>query len=192
MENETTEKSFEPEKSKKAWVKYVIIGLILAGIVGAAIFFGKDMIINAINSPENINFQEQATTTSAPSNDNKVPLTESNRVYFDGIVRFDTLPKVVGSSDMEEKGRVRIHYKSDKPISFYLYDESHFKQWENGYYGSTKATTGSSEAFSEKTFLIDINNGEGGKYWVVFDDRLVSDKPTQAKLEIIELVKIGE
>ena len=87
-------------------------------------------------------------------------------------------------------------YKEDGPIQFIVYSEERYNSWvTTGKHTISKANTNRGTECCQKTgsFNIDINNGEGGKYYLIFDDKKLGRydaRPTKGHLQVIKTSNI--
>jgi hypothetical protein len=88
-----------------------------------------------------------------------------------------------------QPGRYIVEYENAEPLFFSLYDEQHYRQWISGYYGSSKSTTNTGSNCCASTFRssFDINMGEGGNYYLIFENRNV--KVAQIKVYVTMINK---
>jgi len=120
-----------------------------------------------------------ARSAPAPAAPTAAKKDVSGQIFLDEEIDFSTLP---WSKELElPTGRYEVYFESDQPIKLSVVSET----------GSTKATTqfGPKCCKTSGFYTIDVNNGEGGKYTVVFDDSqltLADARPTKG------LVKIGK
>lgn len=90
--------------------------------------------------------------------------------------------------DLEEGARYTVYFESDRQIQFVVYSEFHYNKWkETGFHSIAKATTQSGPRCCETSgsFKFDVNSGEGGTFYLVFDDKKIPDKsqlPGKGKL----------
>jgi hypothetical protein len=94
-------------------------------------------------------------------------------------------------------GRYAVTFLSDKPMLLRVYDESHYVQWNtNGIEGTAKLSTlkgyNTPEdcCTAEGAWMIDINQGEEGNYYFVFEDRL-NVLPTRGRITATKMYELN-
>lgn len=115
--------------------------------------------------------------------------TDVNGVLRSESIRFETFPQVVLVS-LEDATEYSVSYSADAPIRFTVYNEQRYNEWkETGRHTLSKASTKSQYECckSSATFAFEVNDGEGGQYYLVFDDNDLGDgwtRPTQAVVSV--------
>lgn len=117
-----------------------------------------------------------------------------NEQVYEEEIMLDSFPKEK-SLMLEEGMKYLITFEADKDIQFIIYAEEKYNEWkQTGYHTTAKYNTkGKTCCKMSDSYQIDINNGEAGKYYLVFDDALINDKanlPTKAKITITKTAKI--
>jgi hypothetical protein len=106
---------------------------------------------------------------------------------------FDTKPKhfpLVEKIALQERSRYSVVFETDNKIRFVVYAEDKYNSWINsGQHATSKITTKSGPicCATEGSYSMDINIGEGGDYYFLFDGSDIefeSDLPTKAKLKV--------
>ncbi len=127
-----------------------------------------------------------APTAPAPSTPSKRGV--SGKLVFDEDIEFKSLPW--SKEIVLEEGRYEVYFEADQAIKFVVYNEASFNGWKSsGIHTSAKVTTqfGPKCCETSKSYIVDINKGEGGKYVVLFDDsqlKLADARPTKAVAKI--------
>ena len=129
---------------------------------------------------------------------NSEPVSGSNQVKTTGSILYDEsfsilqLPHVI-SYDISYPSRLLVEFTADSPITFIMYDKVHYDEWLDGIYGSTKAGTDWGTISDSGSYKVDINIGEGGTYYFVFDSKWIGSNPSPASgtLKITELSRLG-
>lgn len=130
--------------------------------------------------------------SSLPSDTTTTPARSINEVIFEEEFEFEEYPKAF-LQKMDEKARYEIYFEADEEIQFIVYSKERYDQWkETGMHTLSKVNTKTSEGCCKinGTYKIDINIGEGGTYYFVFDDSLMEPKtllPSTGKLKITKL-----
>ena len=86
-----------------------------------------------------------------------------------------------------EIGRYRVFFETDYTIQFVMYSEQRYNEWKlTGMHTISKITTkeGTSCCRDSGNYVIDINDGEAGEYYFVFDASKTSGKPTKGKIVV--------
>lgn len=129
--------------------------------------------------------QQVTTPTTTPTQPTAPPAVGA---YHTEDISFAEFPTAKAAT--LEKGRYSIYFETDYPIQFVVYSEQRYNQWkEEGAHTISKATTksGSSCCAESGTFTVDINEGEQGTYYFVFDNSRVSNNPTTGKIIVTKL-----
>jgi len=173
MENENIEK-----KKSSRWLVAIPIVVILV-VLGIYVYY-----FWLSNMPFNTNTVTTTipATTSPPNN---IDYTGQGTVLINET--FTEFPHVI-QKEFSEGLRIGVMFQSDRPIKFYMYDKQHYEQYQTGYYGSNKATTGRTPA-TQGSYRVDINNGEGGLYYFVFEP-VEGSKASEGVLNVIEISKL--
>jgi hypothetical protein len=118
-----------------------------------------------------------------------------NQKVFDQPVDFKEFPTVL-TATLEESSKYSVHFETDQPLRFVVYSEKRYNEWKTGgYHTISKMTTNSAEncCRTDMDQSIDINQGEGGKYYFVFDAgdlKLADPRPTKGVLRVIKTTSI--
>jgi hypothetical protein len=100
------------------------------------------------------------------------------------------------SAPLDERKRFKVTFETDNPIRFVMYNKARFDDWSaSGVHTMSKITTNSASGCcaSVGAYSVDINQGEGGDYYFVFDTSDIVDKkdlPKEGKLVVTELSSI--
>lgn len=129
--------------------------------------------------------QQQAAPAAATAPATTTKKGVSGKVIVDENVKFDTFPWVQ-EVDLDQ-GRYEVYFEADQNIKFMIYSDSSGQQ-------KLKVTTQFGPKCCDTTgsYTVDINNGEGGKYKIVFDDSemtLADERPSQG---LVKIGKIGD
>lgn len=154
----------ENEKSKKSNKKWLIAIILIAVIVIALILYSGIFsiptgLITGTETDTNPTTNEQPKMT-VTGTDIIAKETTGNLPYYESV---DLVP-----------GGYAIQIITNKPVWVMIYDESHFNQWKNGYYGTTIIGTGSGREEYKTTNFLDrfyISKGGEGKYYIVLDGK---------------------
>jgi uncharacterized protein YegP (UPF0339 family) len=128
-----------------------------------------------------------STPPAAPQNLNEIVVSED--------IPLKDFP-VVKTHALQEGVRYRVELKTDKPIQFVLYNEAHYNAWkQSGEHGIAKINSNSPAGCctADGSWPIDINKGEGGNYYFVFDASKIADTsalPTTGKLVVTKVSTI--
>lgn len=118
-----------------------------------------------------------------------------NDVIYNEEINFEEFPTAI-TMDLEEKTEYSVYFEADKQIQFVVYSEQRYNEWkETGAHTISKATTKSGPdcCATSGTFNIDINAGEAGTYYFVFDDSRLPNKenlPEKGKLIVTRVSNI--
>ncbi len=123
------------------------------------------------------------------------PRKSYGEVVFDEQTTLTEFPTTL-TTVMEEGMKYNIQFQTDQPIQFVVYSEQRYNEWQNsGAHTISKATTKSGDecCANEGSFTIDINEGEAGKYYIVFDDGKLNDlveRPTTGSVTVTKVSNI--
>ena len=115
-----------------------------------------------------------------------------NEVFHEEF-SFIIFPRV-STIELEEGSKYSVYFEVDSPIQFVVYSEKRYNEWrQSGTHTISKATTKSGPdcCATSSSFSIEINNGEEGRYYLVFDDsglKLAGKKPS---IGILGVAKTG-
>jgi len=171
------------------------IGLVILLVVivgaGAYYFFGGNDMVND-NNPSGSNPSESNPSENGDSVSGSEEVTASGGILYDQSFSITSLPHVI-SHQISTPSRLMVEFTTDNPITFIMYDQTHYDEWSDGTYGTTKTTTGYGTISDSGSFKVDINTGEGGMYYFVFDGKWIGGNPmpTSGSLKITELYKLG-
>ncbi|MFH1064085.1 MAG: hypothetical protein V1729_03325 [Candidatus Woesearchaeota archaeon] len=118
----------------------------------------------------------------------------SGEVILEEKIPFTEFP-LAKKIDLAERTRYDIYFETNHPIKFVVYSEKRYSEWlETGYHTMSKVTTKSGPKCCDTSMStsIDINIGEGGTYYLVFDAsdlKMADPKPTEG---IIRITKMSE
>lgn len=121
--------------------------------------------------------------------------TTYNKVVFDEDMSFTEFPAVT-TVPLEEGMKYRIEFEAESVIYFALYEEFMHNKWkETGEHVIAKASSASKDGAltASGSYQFDINEGEGGTYYIVFDDsmnKMADGKPTTAKVKLTKVSNI--
>ena len=85
------------------------------------------------------------------------------------------------------QGRYKISFAADSEVRFTMYEENRYQEWQqSGTHTLSKLTTkkGSTCCTKDGEWTIDINNGEEGTYYFVFDLGFVETGPESATISV--------
>jgi hypothetical protein len=106
---------------------------------------------------------------------------------------FDTENEVfpfVKKIALEARTRYNIVFAADKEIRFVVYAENKYRTWQDkGFHVTSKITTNSADGCCSTggSYNMDINEGEGGDYYFLFDESDIefeTDFPTKVKIKV--------
>jgi len=155
----------------------------------------------APSTPEQAQAPQAANTAPAPAaspaaaQPPAVDRQTYNQQLLDEQVKFTAFP-LVREVTLEEGMKYNVYFETDSPIRFVVYNEARYNDWkQNGQHTMSKATTNSAEGCcrTDGNFPIDINNGEAGKYYLVFDAsdlKLADPRPSQGILRVTKTSNI--
>jgi hypothetical protein len=115
-----------------------------------------------------------------------------NEVVLERELAFKDWPTAV-SVKLDELVRYRVQFSIDKPAQVVVYSEQRYNQWkETGSHTISKASTKTVDGCcqQEASWTFDVNQGEGGTYYVVFDTSKVTEKPTTGSLKVTKATTI--
>jgi hypothetical protein len=178
------------KESKRSMKKYVWISLLIIVAIGLFLIFSNN---NSDDETElNVNTQDSETTI----NQTGIVATQAyNQVVIDKEITFDEFPYIL-SEELDSKMKYEITFETDNQIQFVVYSEERYNQWlDTKIHTTSKATTksGSICCDTKRTFNVDINEGEGGLYYFVFDNSNLpddADLPTTGKLTVTKKTNI--
>ncbi len=140
---------------------------------------------------EEIQVQEKPAKKQTPT----TPRKSYGEVVFEEEKTLTEFPTAL-TAKMEAGMKYNINFQTDQPIQFVVYSEERYNEWQNsGAHTISKATTKSGDecCASEGSFTIDINEGEAGKYYLVFDDAKLNDlveRPTTGTITVTKVSNI--
>lgn len=134
---------------------------------------------------------EPAKPAAAPAPTASKQLNEEVVSEDISLTEFPTAKK----HSLQEGSRYVVKVTLDTPIQFILYNEARYNAWKSsGEHGTAKinSKTASSCCTADGSWQIDINKGEGGDYYFVFDATKLGDaaRPTKAHLSVTKVSTI--
>jgi hypothetical protein len=118
-----------------------------------------------------------------------------NQQMLDEQLKFTAFP-LVREVTLEEGMKYSVYFETDSPIRFVVYNEARYNDWkQSGQHTMSKATTNSADGCcgTDGNFAIDINRGEVGKYYLVFDAsdlKLADPRPSQGIVRVTKTSNI--
>ena len=155
----------------------LILGLLLLAVFISGCDNQKQQSLNTGN----------VSNTSNDIMPQKPALTASNESVVDETFAFEGKSKVISST--LKTARYMVEFMTDKPVRFMMVNEASYKYWIAGSYGQSKATSGCCAA--EGTYRVDVNNGEDGNYYFVFE-YIQGLKPTQGKVIVNKIAEFNQ
>jgi hypothetical protein len=98
------------------------------------------------------------------------------------------------SFEIRSDGKYRINFKADSISQFVLYREFFFDKWKSSREHSiSKATTknGKDCCADSGSFVFDVNTGETGTYYVVFDDARLAPESARPQTAHVTVSKMN-
>lgn len=118
-----------------------------------------------------MNYNQAETTSEETTTTLQSTVTTTNELVLDETVQLTKSPFVkTVNLDM---GRYDVSFEADKRIRVVLYDEARYNEWvDTSIHTISKLSTqqGSECCAISGNYRIDINEGEAGTYYFVFED----------------------
>ncbi len=159
--------------------------ILIGGIISGCAELEK---LTKQQAPEQTPEQTQQPVPATQQQTQPVVSPVRQTAYESGQFSFTEFPTV--KTTELAVGRYEIHFETDSNIQFVVYSQERYEQWkETGAHTISKATTqqGTSCCTSSRTFTVDVNQGEEGLYYLVFDATKVSSQPTVGQITITDI-----
>jgi hypothetical protein len=163
-----------------------ILSVLLGVLLLAAFISGCDN-----QKQQNLNTGDDKVTTEVETTPAPA-LTASNESLVNELFSFEGQKSKVVTSTLPT-ARYVVEFMTDKPVRFMMLNEASYKFWIAGNYGQAKITTNGENGCcaAEGRYMVDVNNGEDGNYYFVFEDNL-GDGPTQGKVIVNKIAEFNQ
>jgi len=115
-----------------------------------------------------------------------------NQLLQNQTFEFKEFPFAI-KQKLDAPARYNIWFETDKPIQFIVYSEQRYNEWlstKSHTISKVNTQTGGKCCAATGSYNIDINQGEAGTYYLVFDGSAIKEKallPSSGKIIITKL-----